>query len=71
MQLQVKKRKNVIDKIGDLILLVITICALYIIIFNNADLIVTIIFIMACSYAYFKLIKGEDISCGNCFVNSF
>lgn len=61
LRLRVKKEKNIIGKIGDLVLLTIIICALYMIIFNNANLIITIIFIMVCSYVYFKFIKGEDI----------
>ena len=57
LQLRVKKEKNIIDKIGDLVLSAIIICLLYMIIFNNSDLIVTIIFIMTCGYVYFKFIK--------------
>jgi len=62
--LQVKKekrgKKGVIEKILDLVFMVIIMFLLYTIIFNNANVILTVIFISACSYAYFKFIKEYE-----------
>ena len=60
LQIKKEKKKGITEKISDLVFMVIIMLLLYMIIFNNANTILTVIFILTCSYVYFKFIKEYE-----------
>ena len=60
LQIKKEKKKGIIEKISDLVFMIVIMLLLYMIIFNNANVILTVIFISACSYIYFKFIKEYE-----------
>lgn len=60
LQIKEEKKRGITEKISDLVFMVIIMLLLYMIIFNNANVILTVIFISACSYIYFRFIKEYE-----------
>lgn len=62
LQISENKSRTILEIISDVVIMIVVVLALSLIIFNNSNIIATIIFIMSCGYVYFKFVKKDNLS---------